>query len=323
LLRSIAVSDKFQEVDLSDIVYSSFLNLRLDAERTQDFEGLVSSVKRYGLLEPLIVRPKTLDSHAGMGYHQYELVCGHRRLAACRKLSIKTVPCIIKEMDDKQALEVALADNIQRQSLDPIEEAEAFKLYVVSFGRGSVTALARKIGKSEEYVSHRLLLLGLPKELKDRISSRLLNPAHATELVWLRDREKQLQLADEIQKRNLTLRQTRRIANLMKSGTPLAQAVKKIIQNEPRLAEETASLDNVSEILSNEPDEAWQVSLKNNDELAINFKLLDNMILVLRTALAGIDLLISKTEDAELRTFLLRSRLRLHETLDEAIRKKK
>ncbi len=320
LLRSVSVSGKFDEISLHDIVLSTFLNLRLDAEQTEDFESLVASIRKYGLLQPLIVRYKHANSPQGMMPDKVELVCGHRRLAACKKLSIETIPCFVMELEDKEALEVALIDNVQRQSLSPIEEAEAFKLYVVSFGRGSVTALAHKIGKSEEYVSHRLLLLGLPKELKDRISSRLLNPTHATELVWLHDREKQLQLADEVQRRNLTLRQTRKVANLMKRGLPLKQAVSGATNNERSIDGKVIMARYGLEVLSDEPDKLWQNSSKSSYQEEENLKVLDNAILVLRTSLAGLDLLVSKATEPDLQAFVLNLRLRVHETLNEAIR---
>ncbi len=124
----------------------------------------------------MVVRPiKTsgeLDERAATA--KFELVCGHRRYAACKKLGITTIPCIILPLDNREAFELALVENLQRENLNPIEEAEAFKSYAVSYGHGGVTRLARKIGKSEEYVSHRLLLLSLPGQLLGRINRRLL-----------------------------------------------------------------------------------------------------------------------------------------------------
>ena len=114
---------------------------------------LVDSIRQHGLLQPLIVRPdgSTL-----------ELVCGQRRLTACKILRWKTIPCIVREIGEKEAFEISLAENLQHKTLNPIEEAIAFKQYVQLAGWGSVHELALKIGKSPEYVSHRIALLRLP-----------------------------------------------------------------------------------------------------------------------------------------------------------------
>ena len=94
---------------------------------------------------------------------------------------------MIKELSDKEAYEVSLVENVQRETLDPIEEAMAFENYVKKFGYGSTTRLSKQIGKSEEYVSHRILLLSLPNDVLKNVSSRQLSPTVAEELIWLKD----------------------------------------------------------------------------------------------------------------------------------------
>ena len=118
-----------------------------------DCEALVNSIREHGLLQPILIRPLE---------HGFEIVAGHRRFQACRTLRWRFIPSKIRELSDKQAYEIQLTENIQRKSMDPIEEAEAFRRYVIDFGWGGVSELARKIGKSEEYVSHHMQLLKLP-----------------------------------------------------------------------------------------------------------------------------------------------------------------
>src|SRR5438034_10567473 len=111
----------------------------------EDDALLSNSIREHGLLQPILIRPLI---------HGFEIVAGHRRFQACRSLRWRFIPCKIRDMSDKQAYEIQLAENMQRKSMDPVEEAEAFRRYVIDLGWGGVTELAKKIGKSEEYVSH-------------------------------------------------------------------------------------------------------------------------------------------------------------------------
>ena len=291
-----------RRIDLSQIVPSKFLNLRMNVENDDSLEELTASIRKHGLIQPIIVRKNKLDYDG-----TYELVCGYRRYHACRNLLLKSVQCIVMQMDDREALEISLIDNIQRQNLNPIEEAEAFKLYVVNFGRGGVTRLAQRIGKSEEYVSQRLLLLGLPKEIKDRISRRLLKASHACELVWLKDPEKQIRLANDIQRDNLSLRQVRMLAKGMKT-TMAPISVESRANSDVDGHELDVSLLQTYERLSSDARERMTI--------------LDKTILLIRTSLAGIDMLIEKTAYQDIRDLLMQERLHMHTSLDQVIKAK-
>jgi ParB family chromosome partitioning protein len=136
-------------------------------------EELMASILRRGLLEPIIVRPD------GKGF---EVVAGNRRLEALRQLKIRAAPCHVVDLCDRGAYEVSLTENIQRQTLSPLEEAEALKRYVAEFGYGGVSELARRIGKSQSYVSRRIALLSLPDNLKTEVMRRRIAPSAAVEL---------------------------------------------------------------------------------------------------------------------------------------------
>jgi len=163
--------------------------------------GLTSSIQDKGLLEPIIVRP------AGDGF---EVVAGMRRYEACKKLGMRRVPAHVVELDDREAFEVSLLENIQRETLNPIEEARAFKDYVEDFGYGGETELARKIGKSQEYISRRIGLLSLPQRVQDQIMRRRIAPSVAQELTLLNDDEAE-EMADQIGTKGLSMREVRRI----------------------------------------------------------------------------------------------------------------
>lgn len=167
-----ALSGYMEQVELRKVRHSAF-PLRDEVGLVDD---LVASVMEKGLLEPIVVRP--LDGG-------FEVVAGNRRLKACRKLGFSRIPCHIIELDDREAYEASLAENIDRQTLNPIEEARAFKRYVEQFGFGSASDLARKIGRSPSYVSRRVALLSLPEKIQNQLLLRSAKVGLAQELLSL------------------------------------------------------------------------------------------------------------------------------------------
>jgi len=169
--------------------------------RQDGVEELASSIADKGLLHPLVVRPKD-------GY--YEVVAGNRRLAALRMLGRRKAPCLVVDMDDKSAYELALVENLQRRNLNPIEEAMAFKAYIEMYGYGSESELARRIGKSQEYVSRRLQLLRLPQKVQEEVMRRRIAPSIAAELATIDDPRKIEELAGVIVEKGLRREHVRR-----------------------------------------------------------------------------------------------------------------
>jgi ParB family chromosome partitioning protein len=244
-------------------------------------ETLMNSIKEHGLLQPILVRPLS---------HGFEIVAGHRRFQTCRSLRWRFVPCKIREMTDKQAFEIQLTENIQRKSMDPIEEAEAFRRYVVDFGWGGVSELAKKIGKSEEYVSHRIQLLRLPADIKEEIINSKINVSQALEITSIPS-DRQSEIVSYVMNSNPTVKQIRE--------------VKSIIKND---------------ISSN-------VHCRNLSKKVSVLRTTKKTSLTLRLTLARIDNLIDevhKTIEAEQRAeilnFLMGLRLRVHGMIDECIR---
>jgi len=164
-------------------------------------KGLMHSIQDKGLLEPIIVRPAE---------DGFEVVAGMRRYEACKKLGWRRLPAHVVELDDREAFEVSMLENIQRETLNPIEEARAFRNYVEEFGYGGETELARRIGKSQEYVSKRIGLLSLPQGVQDQIMRRRIAPTVAQELTMLNDEDAE-EMAEEVGAEGLSLREVRRI----------------------------------------------------------------------------------------------------------------
>jgi ParB family transcriptional regulator, chromosome partitioning protein len=185
------------DVDISKIKQSK--NIR---QMVSDTDELAKSIHQMGLLQPILVR--TMD-----GY--FEVVAGNRRYCACKSLGWKKIACHIIELDDRQAFEVSLIENIQRKTFSPLDEATAFKAYVSDFGWGGVSDLASRIGKSLSYVTKRMKLLNLSPDVLESIMNRRLDTSIAEELFSIKDKTKQSTLANLIADRKLSLRMTRKL----------------------------------------------------------------------------------------------------------------
>jgi ParB family transcriptional regulator, chromosome partitioning protein len=170
------------------------------SQQQESIDELSGSIKKHGLLQPIIVRPINRG---------FEIVAGHRRFQACKILRWKTIPAMVKDVSDKDAFELQLVENIQRKTLDPIEEAQAFKLYVRDYGWGGITYLAETIMKSEQYVSSRIQLLKLPQNVIDKVKSGELKVSHAFELLSLEGKSLE-NMSDDIINKNMSVKDIRR-----------------------------------------------------------------------------------------------------------------
>jgi len=197
-------------------------------------EELIASIKEKGLLEPIVVRPIE---------NGFEVVAGNRRLEACKRLKIHKIPCHIVELDDREAFEVSLVENVQRETMNPIDEAKAFKMYIDDYGYGGVSELARKIGKSQEYVSNRLRLLRLPNEVQEEAIRRRITSSAAQELLSLSSND-----ASEVMKiirdQHLSTREVRTIVKRYRQtsqqGEPSSSPLFDLFDNYPDLWERRA-----------------------------------------------------------------------------------
>jgi ParB family chromosome partitioning protein len=169
----------------------------------ESIKDLSLSIRKYGLLQPIIVRP--VDQG-------FEIVAGHRRFYAIKSLRWKVIPAMVKDLSDKDAFEIQLVENIQRNTMDPVEEAQAFKIYVTDYGWGGVTHLANAIMKSEQYVSGRLQLLKLPQNVVDKVKSGELKLSHAIELLGIEHSSREI-IAENIVSKNISIKEIRRFKN--------------------------------------------------------------------------------------------------------------
>lgn len=171
-------------------------------------EELSASIAANGLLQPLVVRP------VGDGF---ELVTGERRWRAVQKLGWTTVPAIVRELSDEEAAALAMIENLQREDLTAIEEAQGYRKLLEQFN-WTQTDLARRMGKSQSTIANKLRLLKLPPSVQERVTRQALSERHARALLRLDDPAVQEQLAAEAEKSGWTVEETERRVEEYVSG---------------------------------------------------------------------------------------------------------
>ncbi len=166
----------------------------------EQLQELASSIQEKGIIQPLVVRP---IGHVSQG--KYEIVAGERRWRAAKMLGLETVPTVVREYSDSEAMTIALIENIQRESLNPIEEAEALALLKEQYSL-SQEELARNLGKSRSGLANTLRLLNLPQKMRDLVFEGKMSAAHGRTLLALHNEALQEELAQRIISNNLSVR---------------------------------------------------------------------------------------------------------------------
>jgi ParB family transcriptional regulator, chromosome partitioning protein len=166
-----------------------------------ELDALAQSIREKGILQPLLVRPFGGEEAA------FELVAGERRWRAAQRVGMHEVPVIVRPLADSEALEIALVENLQREDLSALEEAEAYSRLIEEFGR-TQTSLAEAVGKSRSHVANTLRLLSLPAPVRRRLEDGVLSAGHARALLAAADAEA---LAQEVVRRGLNVRATEQL----------------------------------------------------------------------------------------------------------------
>lgn len=171
-------------------------------------EELAKSIETHGIIQPIMVRP------SGEGY---EIVAGERRWRAARKASLKQVPCIIRELSEEQNMLVAIIENMQREDLNPMEEAEALNQMITTYGM-TQEEVSKSVGKSRPYITNALRLLKLPPEIQNMVVQGDLTNGHARAIAGIKELKRQLNVAGKIVKDGLSVRETEALANKENEG---------------------------------------------------------------------------------------------------------
>lgn len=250
-----------------------------------NLNGLMRSILEKGLLQPIIVRMINDKNY-------YEIVAGYRRYSACKKLGWKKIPCQILDLSDIEAFEISIIENVQRKTLNPIDEAKAFKKYVYDNGWGSVSALASKLGKSVAYITKRIMLLDLPSDVTKAINENLLVPSIAEELFSIKKEDEKSKLAKLIIEKHMTI-------------------------NSVRIMVKEMTMPDIDD--SDEPEIAMNKVYDN-----IRARSLERTIISLRIAMNRIASIIEDVEDDWiLYEILMQHKRRLHEQIDILIKQRK
>jgi len=175
---------------------------------------LADSIRQYGVLQPLVVTRKEVEREDGGLTTEYELIAGERRWRASKLAGLSQVPALIRTGDetDKLKLEMAIIENLQREDLNPVDRAAAFSKLSSEFGLKHVD-IAKRVGKSREYVSNSIRIMGLPQEMLDAVVARKITEGHTKPILMLVDYpEEQVTLFREILLKHLTVRESEAIA---------------------------------------------------------------------------------------------------------------
>ena len=207
-------------VDINDL-YPSKYQPRKEFNQ-EALDSLVNSIKEKGVLQPLLVR-KNGD--------KYEIIAGERRWRASKLAGLNEVPVIEKELDNQEVLEVALIENLLREDLSAIEEAEGYNRLITEFSH-THDALSQIIGKSRSYITNTLRLLHLPLTIQELVKNNSLSAGHARALIGLENAE---EVAQKVISRGLTVRQTEELVNNIKNGA--LEKISKAIKKDPSIKE--------------------------------------------------------------------------------------
>jgi len=167
---------------------------------------LSESIKRFGVIQPLIVQKKE---------DYYEIIAGERRWRAAKLAGLKEIPVIIREYSDEQKMEIALIENIQREDLNPIEEALAYKRLIKEYNLKQ-DEIAEKISKSRTAVTNSMRLLNLPEEVQNMIVDEMISSGHGRALLAIEDEKTQISIANKIFEENLSVRETEKLIKALK-----------------------------------------------------------------------------------------------------------
>lgn len=207
----------FQDIEEVDVKKEEVLDLPLNELRPnpyqprktfdeQSLKELANSIERSGVFQPIIVRRSQIKG--------YEIIAGERRFRASKLAGKTNIPAIIRDFDEEMMMQIAVLENLQREDLNPLEEAEAYDMLMKNL-KLTQAQVAERLGKSRPYIANYLRLLSLPKLVKEMVQEERLSMGQARTLLGLKDKSNLLKLANRCVKENLTVRQLEKLVSEM------------------------------------------------------------------------------------------------------------
>ncbi len=192
------------EINLKDIKKNPYQPRKnIDDEKLKE---MLQSIREHGVIQPVLVRK--VDQG-------YELVAGERRMRAAQLAKLEKIPAVIRDFNENEMLEISLIENIQRENLNPLEEAEAYKRLMEEFGFNQ-EKIAERLGKSRPVIANTLRLLSLEEKVKNYLKEGKISAGHARALASIEEMELQREVAEEILKKNLTVRKVEEVLQQLK-----------------------------------------------------------------------------------------------------------
>ncbi|MCM1523371.1 MAG: ParB/RepB/Spo0J family partition protein [Ruminococcus sp.] len=262
-LDALFEDNSMQSKDVQTLRMSEIEPNRAQPRKNFDEEtirNLAESIRDHGLIQPIIVRPMSNGI-------TYQIVAGERRWRACRILGMSEVPVIIRSMDDREASQLAIIENIQRDDLNPVEEAMAYRELTEKYDM-TQEVLAKAMGKSRPYIANSMRLLTLPEEVVEMLRNGNITAGHAKALMSIGNEQKILQAADTVVSEKLSVRQTEKLAAKLNGGN---------VSREEKMDKRTKNYFTEMELslkerigrrikISGNPDGSGKVTLSFNDK---------------------------------------------------------
>ncbi|MFZ5645068.1 MAG: ParB/RepB/Spo0J family partition protein [Bacillota bacterium] len=195
------VTEEGSEGNLREIYINDVIPNPRQPRQTVNEESLselAESIREHGIVQPIVVRPLEGD--------RYELIAGERRWKACQTLGMEKIPAVVRNYGDLEAAAVALIENVQRENLNPLEEARAYRILMEDFGL-TQEDVSKRVGKSRPFVGNMVRLLSLPEEIQKMMIDNKLSPGHARALLGISDKSRQVSAAKRVLKSQMNVRQ--------------------------------------------------------------------------------------------------------------------
>jgi ParB family chromosome partitioning protein len=222
------VKEEVHQINVGDIVPNRYQPRTIFKDDRID--ELAQTIKTHGIIQPIVVRIRN---------DQYEIIAGERRWRAVKKLEWETIPAVIKEFNDSQTASIALIENLQREGLTSIEEANAYSK-LLEIHNLTQESLAQRIGKGQSTIANKLRLLNLPISVQDALLNRKITERHARALIILKDKSQQEKLLQRILNEEMNVKQTEEAIKKIQEGKEIKKKpIRKSVSKDMRLAMNT------------------------------------------------------------------------------------
>ena len=204
--ESIHSDNRIEYVAVSKLIVNPFQPRKIFNEEA--LKELAESIKEHGIIQPIVVRKKE---------KKYEIIAGERRFRAAKLAGLKEIPAIVKEMTEQQMMEVAILENLQREDLTPIEEAEAYSSLIENLNF-TQDALAKRLGKSRPHIANHIRLLQLPEDVRKLMNEGVLSMGHGRALLGLKNKGRIAEIAQKVIAQSLNVRQLESLVHQLNEG---------------------------------------------------------------------------------------------------------